>query len=114
MRPSQSLSTPSAQLVSLAGGGPQSCGQLHGVSPGSQLPSPQNGAAPLFTALWRVMRRDPSNPMYAGFCALMLSTVSRTRAQTCAALHEGLCDQTAAAVEATSGVAMDVPSSVAT
>src|SRR5688572_18426134 len=80
VRPLQSLSMPSLQIS--AGGLPQSSGQLQGVSPGSHVLSPQNDAAP-FTALNAFTRPEPSNPIYAGFCALILSAVSRTWAQTC-------------------------------
>lgn len=41
--PSQSLSAPSLQLSSLAGGVPQSPGQEQDVSGELQVPSPQNG-----------------------------------------------------------------------
>jgi hypothetical protein len=43
---SQSLSTPSVQLVSVDGGSPQSFEQLHGSSSPLQNPSPQYGASP--------------------------------------------------------------------
>ena len=46
----QSLSIPSVQLVSVAGGAPQSAGQLHWSSPASHDASPQNGGSPQSTA----------------------------------------------------------------
>src|SRR5688572_21379420 len=74
---------------------------LHG-SPSSHSPFDwQPVGAEVLTALCKLMRPDPSKPMYEGFCASMLSTVVRTRSQTWAAVHVGLRDHTAAAVGAT-------------
>ena len=68
---SQSLSTPSLQLVSVEGGVPQSAGQLHWSSPESQVPSPQKlepdtsvstYVAPVLPGSSQSLRRDEDDP----------------------------------------------------